>query len=219
MKPLIIINFKNYKEAIGDNAIKLASKISKVKRPRYDIIISPTQLTVREIAKKNKNLKVIAQHSSMFELGAHTGSISINELKSSRVKGTLLNHSERKLQFNKLSKTIEICKKKKFITIVCASTISEIRKIATLKPDYIAYEPKSLIGTNISVTTVKPEIIVKAVEEVKKISRNTKVLCGAGIHSKEDIGQALLLGTHGVLLAHAVVQAKNPKEFLEEMLI
>ena len=56
-------------------------------------------------------------------------------------------------------------------------------------------------------------------ELVSGISPKTKVLCGAGIHSKEDLGQALLLGTGGVLIGHAVPKSKDPKKFLEGMLI
>ncbi len=219
MQPLIVINFKSYKEACGDKGVRLASKISKLRRNKYKIIICPTHLTIREISKKIKNKSIFAQHSSCTQFGAHTGAVSLDELKNCGVDGTILNHSERKISFKKLEKTLTICKKKQMRTIVCASTMGEIKKIATLKPDYIAYEPKSLIGKDISVTSAKPEIIIQAIKEIKAITRKTKLLCGAGIHSKEDVGQALILGCHGVLLAHAVVQAKDPKKFLEEMLI
>jgi len=60
---------------------------------------------------------------------------------------------------------------------------------------------------------------VKAVEAVKKISPKSRVLCGAGVHTKEDIKHALLLGTEGVLIGHAVPKAKDPRKFLEELLM
>jgi len=218
MKPLIVINFKTYKEASGDNALKLAAKIRKVRRAKYQIVMVPPMLTVREIAQKNTH-KVFAQHVSPYAYGSHTGSVMLEELKNSGVTGTLLNHSEKKIPFKQLETTVELCKKKKITTIVCASTINEAKKIAELKPNCIAYEPKALIGGNISVTEANPDIIVKFIEAVKEISRNTKVLVGAGVHSKEDLGHALLLGAHGVLIGHSVPKAKDPKRFLEEMLI
>ena len=104
-------------------------------------------------------------------------------------------------------------------TVVCVSKLSEIKKIANFHPDFIAYEPKELIGSDISVTQAKPKIITKAVQLVQKISPKTGFLCGAGVHSKEDIGQSLLLGAEGVLIGHAVPKAREPKRFLEEMLI
>ena len=217
-KPLILINFKVYKEAVANKGLELARRIAKVKKPKYQIVISPTLLSMKEINDK-VNISVFSQHCSHASLGASTGRVTADELKRIGVKGTILNHSERKIPLKYLKEIIDVCKKKKLITVVCASTLSEIKKIANFKPDYIAYEPKELIGTNISVTESKPDLIVKAVEVVKQLSRKTQLLCGAGIHSKEDIGQALLLGAKGVLIAHATVQAKDPKKFLEEMLI
>ena len=102
--------------------------------------------------------------------------------------------------------------------MICASSLAEATEIAKLKPDYLAYEPIELIGGEVSVTKAKPVIIAKAVEVVKKISPKTKVLCGAGVHSREDIQKALQLGTKGVLIGHVVPKAKDPAKFLKEML-
>ncbi|MBU0457542.1 MAG: triose-phosphate isomerase [Nanoarchaeota archaeon] len=217
-KPLVLINFKTYKEAAGKKALFLAKQLVGIKENRYEIIVAPSLLTIKEIAERTK-LKIFSQHADNVTLGAHTGSISIEELISIGVKGTILNHSEKKIPLHLLKETVEICKNKKFTTVVCASTLSEIKKIAGLCPDYIAYEPKELIGGNISVTQSKPEIIIKAVELVKNLCPKAKLLCGAGVHSKEDLGQALLLGSEGVLIGHAVPKAKNPGKFLKEMLI
>jgi len=217
-KPIILINFKTYKESYGNKALELAKKIAKVKRPKYQIAIAPSLLTIKEVAQKT-NLTIFSQHTDLADLGAHTGRIPANELKAINVKGTILNHSERKIPLKFLKDIVEICKKKKITTVICASTLFEIKKVALFHPDYIAYEPKEFIGGNISVTEAKPEIIVRAVEAVKYLSPKTKVLCGAGIHSKEDLGHALVLGTEGVLIGHAVSKAKDPKKFLEEMLI
>ncbi|NQV91471.1 triose-phosphate isomerase [Candidatus Woesearchaeota archaeon] len=216
-RPLILINFKLYKESVGSKGLELARKIAKVKRSKYEIAIAPSLLTTKEIVDK-VNISVFAQHCSKVDLGAHTGKISVIELKKIGVKGTILNHSERKIPMKFLKVIIESCHKQKLQTVVCASTLGEIKKVAKFKPTYIAYEPKRLIGTNISVTNSKPKIIVKAVELVHKLSKNTRVLCGAGIHTQEDIGQALLLGTTGVLIGHAVPKAKDPKKFLEKLL-
>ena len=76
-----------------------------------------------------------------------------------------------------------------------------------------------MIGGNLSVTEANPDIIVKAVDLVAEINPRIKILCGAGIHSKEDLGHALLLGTSGVLIGHAVPKSKDPKKFLEGMLL
>jgi len=218
MKALILINFKTYQESYGNKALALAKSIAKARSNGYEVIVAPSILTTKEIIDKTK-LKVYSQHADHVDLGAHTGRIPVKELKQIGVKGTILNHSERKIPLKFLAEIIESCKNNKLKTVVCASSLSEIKKISQFNPDYIAYEPKELIGGNISVTESNPNIIIKAVELVHKISPKTKVLCGAGIHSKEDLGHALLLGTSGILIGHAVPKSKNPKHFLEEMLL
>lgn len=217
MKPLILINFKTYPESLGNKSLLLAKSIASVKNKNYLIAIAPSLVTLREIAKKVR-IPVYAQHADNDSSGAHTGHVLPSEIKDSDAVGVILNHSEKKISQNILEKTIEACKKEKLDIIVCASSLSEIEDIAKLKPDYLAYEPKELIGGNLSVTKARPEIISKAVQAVKKISPKTKILVGAGIHTKNDLHKALELGAEGVLMAHAVVKAKDPKKFLEEFL-
>jgi triosephosphate isomerase (TIM) len=218
MSHLVLINFKTYKETIADKALEVARKIAKVKNNKYTVGIAPSLLTIKEIAQKT-DLSVFSQHTDHVELGSNTGRIPADELKKIGVKGTILNHSERKIPSKYLKNIIEKCRAKRLKTIVCASGISEMKKVLQFNPDYLAYEPKEFIGGNISVTEAKPDVILRAAEVIKEINPRTKLLCGAGIHSKEDLGHALLLGADGVLIGHAVSKAKDPKKFLEEMLL
>jgi triosephosphate isomerase (TIM) len=215
MKPLILINFKNYPEATGNNALKLVQKLNKFKSTQYEIGLVPSILSLKDV-KKNSSLTVYSPHVDNITYGSYTAGINMLELKQFGVYGTLLNHSECKLPLTILKDTIELCKKNKIKTVVCASTLREIKKIVKFKPTYIAYEPKELIGGNISVTSAKPHLIIKAIDLVKGQS---KFLCGAGIHSKEDVGQAIILGSHGVLIGHSISKAKDPLKKLKEMLI
>lgn len=216
MKPLILINCKTYAEASGERGIRLARKIASVKSQKYEVALAPPLLLVREIANKT-NLTVFAQHCDAVEYGAHTGHILAAEVKDAGARGVILNHSERKLNFDILHKTVDLCKKKRVDTIICASTISEVKKSTSLKPDYIAYEPAALIGGDVSVTTAKPGIIEEVVRLVKKRNPKTRVLCGAGVHNREDLQTAVSLGASGVLLAHAIVTAKDPAVVLRRM--
>ncbi|MBD3303718.1 triose-phosphate isomerase, partial [Candidatus Woesearchaeota archaeon] len=81
------------------------------------------------------------------------------------------------------------------------------------KPDFIAIEPKELIGGKISVSKARPELIRETVKAVK-----TKVLCGAGINTRQDVKTALKLGAKGVLVASAVAKAKNPGKALKALI-
>jgi len=216
MKYLFLINFKTYQEASGKKAIQLAGKIFSIRKKGWTIAVAPSLLDVEEVCKLKG--MVFAQHVDSSEYGAHTGQITPLQLKQLGAKGTILNHSERKLSWKVLQQTVLECQKVKLITVVCASTLAEIKKVASLHPNYIAYEPAALIGGDISVTSSKPDIIEKAAQVVRKISPRTKLLCGAGVHSQADVQKALELGAEGVLVAHAVVKAKEPTKMIEKLL-
>lgn len=218
MKPLIVLNFKLYPESAGQRALALAKKIAQVKKNGYEIIVVPSLAMMKEVADKTK-LTVFAPHVDPVELGPQTGKIAIEELQSIGVQGALINHSERKIPLTALSEVIKLAKQKKFTIIACASSLSEAKRIAAMKPPYLAYEPPELIGGDVSVCQAQPDLVVNAVESVKAISPDTRILCGAGVNKKEDVGQALLLGAEGVLIGHALPKAKDPKKFLEELLM
>ncbi|MBS3170120.1 triose-phosphate isomerase [Candidatus Woesearchaeota archaeon] len=209
MKPLVIINFKLYPEAVGRKAVALAVRLSKQRFSHVQLAFAPPLSTLSEIRTKT-TLPLFAQHADPVPLGAYTGHLSPEELRRLGIQGTLLNHSERKFSPAQVKKTILLCKKNKLITIVCAASLNEAKKLAMFSPDYIAYEPPALIGGNVSVTKAKPGIITKVVALIQKTSPKTKLLCGAGIHSSEDLQKALQLGMHGVLIGHAVPKAKDP---------
>ncbi|MFC1800886.1 triose-phosphate isomerase [Nanoarchaeota archaeon] len=213
MTPVIIINFKAYKESIGKKGWKLA-KICEQAARKYNskIIICPQEIDLSLFAQKIK-IPVYAQHLDPIEPGKKTGFITPAEAKAEGVKGTLINHSEHPLKLKDIKTLVKLCKKYKLISVVCVPDLKTLKKIRTLKPDYIAYEPPSLIGGKVSVTNAKPDIIKKAVKSTK-----TKVLVGAGVKSHQDLKTALKLGTHGVLVASDIVKAKNPKKELKELI-
>lgn len=217
MKPLILINCKTYAEVSGEKGIRFARKIAGVKSRKYEVGIAPPLLLLREVARRVQ-IPVFAQHVDGDEYGAHTGGVLAAEVKEAGARGVILNHSERKVVFEQLVRSVELCKKKGLEVVICASTLAEVKKVASLKPEYIAYEPAALIGGDVSVVSAKPKIIEEVVTVVRKNSVRTRVLCGAGVHSREDLQKALELGAAGVLLAHAVVRARDPAMVLRKMM-
>lgn len=215
MKPLLLVNFKTYQESEGKKGILLAERLGKVQSEKFEIIVCPSLLILREVSQR---CKAYAQHVDDVSYGAHTGHILTQALCEMNVQGTLLNHSERRLSFGTIKSTIAICKRYKLKTVVCASSLREVKTIAGLSPDMIAYEPPELIGGTISVTKAKPDIVKEAVELVQKSNSNVKVLCGAGIQTRNDVQTALKWGCFGVLVASAIVKAKNPVRVLKQMI-
>jgi triosephosphate isomerase (TIM) len=207
MKPIIVINFKTYKQ--GKSAINLAKSIGKVDK---NIIIGVQASDIYEISKTVKN-PVYAQHVDYEEKGRATGFVLPEAVKKDRAVGTFLNHSEHKLSFGVLKRTMIRCKKVGLKTMVFASSLKEALKIEKLKPDYLVYEPPELVGGKISVSSAKPELIEKIAKKLKM-----KVLVGAGVHNPEDIRTALKLGASGIAVSSAIANVKNPGKELKNLL-
>jgi triosephosphate isomerase (TIM) len=207
MKSIIVINLKTYKQ--GNAVIDLAKKIKKVNKK---IILGVQASDIYEIARET-GLKVYSQHVDFEKKGKATGFVLPEAIKKDGAVGSFLNHSEHKLKFEILKKTLERCKKAGLKTMVFASSIKESLRIEKLKPDYLIYEPPELVGGKISVSKAKPEII-------KKISEKLKIsfLVGAGIHTREDVQTALKLGASGIAVSSAVVNAKNPEKKLKQLI-
>lgn len=211
--PLIIVNLKCYEEGTGNNALKLAKICESVSKAyKINIAVAPQFTDINLISKVD--IPVFSQHLDPIKPGAFTGHVSALALKEAGAIGTLINHSERKLGLDKIKECIKIAKDYRLISVCCSANIDESREIAKFAPDFIAYEPPELIGTGVSVSQTKPEVVTQTVDVIKKINPDIKVLCGAGITEGEDVKKALELGTVGVLLASGVVKAVNPKNVL-----
>jgi len=209
---LYMINFKTYRNGTGKNAVKLAKIIKKVKDKKRKKIIVAVQPT--DVPRVSKIITTFSQHVDPISYGAHTGWILPEAVKQAGAVGTLLNHSERKLSYEEIKRSVKRAREVKLKTIVCCSNLDECKKLSRLKPDYIAIEPPELIGTGRSVSKEKPELITRCKKAVK-----VPLLCGAGITNGEDVKKARELGADGILFASAVVKSKNPRKALLDMII
>jgi len=215
--PLILINFKAYKQSIGDKGLKLAKICEKVsRRHKVNIAVAPQTPDLKEICS-NVKIPVFAQHIDDIEIpGSHTGHIVASNLREIGVKGTLINHSEMKLPLKEIKKRVEISRNVGFVSVCCVPTIGVAKKVASFKPDFIAFEVPELIGTGRPISKEKPVSVRKFVKAVSKTKKCCISLCGAGISNGEDVKASLDLGTKGVLVASAVVKASNPEKVLKQ---
>lgn len=205
---MFVINCKNYEEIAGDKIIKFVKTAEKVaKKNKVKIAISPPQHLIGVVA--NSSLKILAQHIDDSKVGSTTGFVIPELLKKSKVSGSLINHSEHRISSKDIQNLVLKLKELKMMSIVCVKDVAEARKYAKLNPDYIAIEPPELIGSGKAVSTEKPELITKAAEAVKSAKNNTKLLCGAGIVSGDDVAKAIELGSKGILVASGIIKAKN----------
>jgi triosephosphate isomerase (TIM) len=215
--PIIIINFKTYAESTGKNAVVLAKKIEKAAiKHKANVAIAIQATDIYRVSKEVK-LPILAQHTDIEEGGAHTGKITPLAIKQAGAIGSLINHSEFNVSNSHIGETIRKLKKEGLSCVVCAPNSNAAAKLSTLKPDFIAVEPPELIGGKISVATANPKLIKDTVTKVYSTNR-TNVLCGAGVHTKEDVSISLSLGAKGVLVASGVVLAKSPFKEVEELI-
>ena len=207
---MIIINFKNYKH--GKEALDLAEKIQKF-LPEAIVAVSPSDVGY---LTRHMKLKVFAQHIDVVQDEKKaTGFLTINAIKSNGAVGSLINHSEHQLSNSQVKESVELLGKNKIFCVVCVRNLLSAKNILKYGPDAIAFEDEKLIASGMSIATCRADDVRKFVELLK----GSKVvpICGAGISSAKDIGAAFELGCEGVLIASAIANSDNPKDFLKEV--
>jgi len=215
--PLILVNLKTYREAMGERAVSLAAIVEEVsKRTGVCVAVAPQTVDLRIVAEATE-APVFAQHVDLVGYGKYTGHMLPEAVADAGCAGTLISHSERRLELEAIEKTVKRAKEAGLLQVVCVDTVERGRAVAPFGPDVIAIEPPELIGTGIPVSKARPEVVSGAVDAVKGVNPKVKVLCGAGITSGEDMVAALKLGAEGVLVASSVVKAENPYEVLLDL--
>jgi len=212
---MFVINCKNYEEISGDKIkkfIKIAEQVSK--KYKVKIVISPPQHLIGLVA--NSSIPILAQHIDDSKIGSTTGYIIPELLKKSKVKGSLINHSEHRISSKEIEKLVVKLKELKMISIVCVKDVAEVKRYLKINPDFIAIEPPELIGSGKAISTEKPDLIQKAAKIVNDSKNKTKLLCGAGIVSGEDVAKSLELGSKGILVASGIIKAKNWNKIISE---
>lgn len=185
-------------------------------KKNVSIAVAPQIADLFQIANKVK-IPLFAQHIDPIEAGRNTGYVLPENAKAAGAQGTLINHSEHQLSEDKIKNTVKRARNVGLISLVCVDTPKKASQVARFKPEMIAIEPSELIGTGISISKSKPEIITLGLQSVKEIDPAIIFLCGAGISSGEDAASSIKLGAQGVLLASGFVKAKNPSQVLEEI--
>ena len=215
--PLVLVNLKCYNESIGNGAHRIARAAREVMdESGVTIALAPLYIDIHPI-NHHYDIPVFAQHVDPVEPGAHTGRMPLAAIKSAGAIGSLVNHSEYRLNIADIEKNVSALKSAGLLSCVCSNNVATTAALAALGPDYVAIEPPELIGGKISVSEANPDIITGSVDIVRKINPAVKVLTGAGIHSGKCVKTAVELGTDGVLLASSVVKAEDPAAVLRDL--
>jgi len=206
MKSVVVVNFKTYKQGAG--VLRLARAIGKVDGK---VILGVQASDVAEVSGVVRN-PVYVQHVDYREVGKNTGFVLPEAVGADGADGVFLNHSEHRISFEDLKKSVSRCRGVGLKVLVFASSLGEAKRIEKLGPDYLVVEPPELVGGSRSVSSVKGY--------VKKLAGGLKgdFLVGAGVHSREDVVSALGDGASGVAVSSSVVKARNPGRVLRELI-
>ncbi|PXF27660.1 MAG: triose-phosphate isomerase [Thaumarchaeota archaeon] len=212
---MFIINCKNYDEVAGEKIIKLAKLSERIsKKYKIPIAIAPPHHLIPLITKFR--IAILTQHLDDKKVGSTTGFMVPEIVKKSKIDGSIINHSEHRITEKEIKSLVKRLKKLKLKTVICVKNVSEAKRYAKLNPTYIAIEPPELIGTGRAISTERPQLITNAVDAVRSAKNSTKLLCGAGIVSGDDVAHAKELGSKGILVASGIVKAKNWEKIIGE---
>ncbi|MEW5760176.1 MAG: triose-phosphate isomerase [Candidatus Thermoplasmatota archaeon] len=216
--PIIIVNYKTYKESYGKNALNLTKILEEnAISLKKNLAVAVCPPDIRYIAE-NVKIPVLSQHVDPISFGSYTGYLLPENLKEAGAYGSLINHSEHRMKIADIDACIQRLKELGMCSVVCTNNVSTSSAIAVLDPDFLAVEPPELIGGDIAVSKARPEVVSGSVNAVKKLNKKVKVLCGAGVKTGEDVSKAIELGADGVLLASGVVKAKDIKSTIIDLL-
>ena len=218
-KPILFINFKTYLQATGANAVALARKAEQAAEAANTVVLVVQAVDIRAVAAAVK-LPVFAQHIDPVEPGSNTGHVLVQAIKEAGAIGTVLNHAENKRDNEFLEAAIGKAKEAGLFVMVCAEDIERAKQIAgfSTKPDFIAVEPPELIGGDVSVSSVQPELITESVKAIKEVAAEIDVVTGAGIKNSDDVRKAVELGTVGVFVASGIVKAEDCGKAISDLL-
>jgi triosephosphate isomerase (TIM) len=209
---ILILNFKNYHEIEGQKGIELARSVQKVSESfggSIQLVLAPPQPALA-LVKQNVNIPVFAQHLDYAEAGSTTGYFIPEMARSFGAQGSLLNHSEHRIdKLDTVQGLVNRLRSLQMVSVVCARTPSEVSTLARFEPDYIAIEPPELIGSGRAVSKENPSIVTDSINAAAKMSQNARVICGAGITDANDVISALKLGAVGILVASGIIKATS----------
>lgn len=175
--PLIIGNWKLNPVTIADAATlaqTVAGKCKNIVEPY--VAVAPPFTYLSEVGKKivKGPVKLAAQDVYFMDIGAHTGEVSVLQLKDLQVEYVIIGHSERRAMGESdadVQKKVQIVLKHKLTPVVCIGekdrddqgnfftfvetqlrSLAEVLPASQIKKVVIAYEPIWAIGTGVTAT-------------------------------------------------------------------
>jgi triosephosphate isomerase len=169
-----------------------AALVAQLKDGKHRYLAAPSFTSLETVAAvvKGSNIRLGAQDCACEEQGAHTGEVSVLQLKDLGVETVILGHSERRHTYKEddalINKKVKLALKHGFEVILCVDELLEEREAgraeevcetqtikglegvgaAELANVVIAYEPVWAIGTGKTATPEDAEAIHAFIRKV-----------------------------------------------------
>jgi len=184
-------NWKMHKSR-AESAELAQALVTELKDGKHEYLIAPTFTSLETVSAiiEGTNIRLGAQNCACEEQGAHTGEVSVLQLKDLGVQTIILGHSERRHTYKEddalINKKVKLALKHGFEVILCigelleereAGKVEEVCERQTVKGlegvdagqlsnVVIAYEPVWAIGTGKTATPQDAEAVHAFVRKV-----------------------------------------------------
>ena len=188
MKTIVLNHKMNLNYSDVDEYIKRINKINK------SLIIAPSNIYLIEFLKKCHH-QIASQDVCYIEEGNYTGKVSWSQIKSLGIKYSLIGHSEKKDNLEKINAKLKACLENDITPILCISNftkeediIDSLKQIKLLNDKIIyAYEPIFNIGSkHIDNNYIEEQIKKIHTYLTQVVNIKPTIIYGGGIN-KENI--------------------------------
>lgn len=213
----MVINYKSYASGYGQSGVRIAKGAQLVAEETGLSVIVAVPYTMIPLLSRETSLLVFAQHVDPLQPGRGTGYVTPREVALAGARGSILNHSERRMDLSSIERAIFLLHEEGLLALACAETPATAAALAPLKPDIIAMEPPELIATGISVSRAKPEVVTAGLRMLRDAGYAHPVIVGAGVTVGEDARRAVELGADGVMVSSSVMTSNDPVSKVREL--
>ncbi|MCH4054336.1 MAG: triose-phosphate isomerase [Atopobiaceae bacterium] len=211
--PYLVCNPKAY--LYGEDILALARHADEdVVKYDVDCLFTAQLVDLPRIIDECPHLVPCAQGMDSIVPGRGMGHVLPEALAAAGVKATFLNHAECPLTLHELATCIARCDEVGLLSVVCTDSVEEGKAAAMFEPDIMICELTSLIGTG---KVADDDYMKESTAAVRALSPKTQIVQAAGIHSGQNVYDAIRCGADCSGGTSGIVNADDPMAMLDEM--
>ncbi len=201
---------------VGDEVLDLALAADRAAvEHSVQVVFTAPFLDISRIASATTNLVVCAPHMDPLRRGRGLTDILPEAVKAAGAHAVMLNHAEHPISYSVLEQTMRRADDVGLLTIVCASSMAEIRAVSLLGPDVVVAEPTELIGKG---QTSDLGYMQESSKAVRSINPRILVLQAAGINGGADVERVMSLGADATGSSSCVALATDRAAMVDQMI-